>query len=151
MVAVNNLEGQVFGSLTVVARSPSDTQGRACWLCRCVCMDLVVRRGKDLLLGKSTRCKSRCLQKEDFSGLRIGNIEIVKPTNVNDFGNRMYEVVCLNVLKDKTICNKRWEISSTQLKKEIKNPMERKVPKCCQKCARVLCGQFKKNNNRITK
>lgn len=61
-----DLTGQVFGRLTVIARSEDVFQGngkrKVCWLCRCQCGKEHVTRGEYLRSGGTTSCG--CFHKE---------------------------------------------------------------------------------------
>jgi hypothetical protein len=53
-----NLEGRVFGHLTVLEHVPDrkDLVGKRFWKCRCVCGRTVVVRADNLKCGHSTQC-----------------------------------------------------------------------------------------------
>lgn len=78
-----DLTGKTFGYLTVIERAenhvqPSD-QSIPQWLCRCVCGNLKVVRGKDLRHGrvKSCGCKQREMLREqrflDLTGIKMAD------------------------------------------------------------------------------
>jgi hypothetical protein len=61
MVALNDLTGQRFGRLTVLARAPSFSEGasarlRTAWHARCACGQETTVRGKDLTSGAIRSC-----------------------------------------------------------------------------------------------
>lgn len=53
--------GQVFGRLTVVERAPNDGRGRAHWVCRCECGQVLVAAATNLHGGRTTRCATPCV------------------------------------------------------------------------------------------
>jgi hypothetical protein len=57
-----DLSGKTFGRLIVISRSGSSKDGRAVWLCRCVCGSEKIIIGKELRLGRTRSCG--CLIKE---------------------------------------------------------------------------------------
>jgi len=46
----------VYGRLSVIARSKSTANGRAMWKCRCVCGRIVTVSGDDLRRGHTVSC-----------------------------------------------------------------------------------------------
>ena len=56
MVKVRNLQGQVFGRLTVVQRQGSTPAGKATWLCKCQCGNTRVVATGTLVSGHTTSC-----------------------------------------------------------------------------------------------
>lgn len=73
--AVRDLVGQVFGDLTVVERTES-VNGRAGWLCKCVCGADKVTVTEQLVSGKTKSCGCRRKKpkpiKHDLTDLRFG-------------------------------------------------------------------------------
>lgn len=60
MSKVNNLTNRRFGLLTVIERAGSNARGRATWLCRCDCGELIVVSGNDLIQRqRSCGCQRR--------------------------------------------------------------------------------------------
>ena len=64
MSALKNIQGQVFGRLTVISRLANDKKSRARWRRLCACKDkrLISVAGKDLRSGHVKSCG--CLQQE---------------------------------------------------------------------------------------
>jgi hypothetical protein len=60
------ISGHVFGRLTVVANSGTNTNGDVMWECRCVCGRLSIVRGTRLRNGETKSCG--CLAREAFIG-----------------------------------------------------------------------------------
>lgn len=56
MVARNELEGSVFGMLTVTAEAGRDKKANILWSCRCICGGIAVARAYDLKAGKIISC-----------------------------------------------------------------------------------------------
>lgn len=56
MSKVKDLTGKKFGRLTVIERAGSNKDGRATWLCQCVCGNTSVKIGKLLLNGHCQSC-----------------------------------------------------------------------------------------------
>lgn len=61
MAKVNELSGEVFGSLTVEHRNKSNKRGRAIWHVKCKCGNELDVLGNSLLTGNTTSCG--CVQK----------------------------------------------------------------------------------------
>lgn len=62
MTARAKLEGRQFGRLTVIERVPSDSRGRARWLCLCACGGEKVSTSGSLIAGYALSCG--CLNRE---------------------------------------------------------------------------------------
>ena len=56
MAAPQELIGQVFGRLTVLAREPNDRFGKTRWRCQCTCGKETVTRANTLLKGETRSC-----------------------------------------------------------------------------------------------
>lgn len=67
MAKLNDLIGRQFQDLKVLSRAASTPDGRAQWLCQCVCGKQPVVRGKQLLQGRSKACG--CLRAKKFIAL----------------------------------------------------------------------------------
>ncbi len=147
-----------FGSLTVIQAAGRNKDGRALWLCRCVCGEERIASGKDL--GKKvTRCLKKCILTENLTGLRIGNLQILHQEGSDKHGFRRFRCRCLTPLED--IANDRDEypssvtgycgneilINAVGLKQHLKHPDRRKIPKTCERCSRILAGKLKRANN----
>ena len=84
MAKTVNEIGNVYGYLTVLERDGSNSQGRAMWLCKCKCGNLVRVNGASLRNGKTKSCG--CYQKEQTSkastknllGQTIGNFTVLE-------------------------------------------------------------------------
>ena len=60
MNQIKNLDGQRFGSLTVIKHHPRKMAGaNAHWLCQCDCGNLLIVRGDNFTSGHSKKC-SHC-------------------------------------------------------------------------------------------
>src|SRR5579883_1320825 len=95
MVAKKDLNGMKFGTLQVIQPAGSNKDGRALWLVRCVCGEERIALGKDL--GKKvTRCRSKCVLKEDLSGQIFGNLKVVKRIGSDKHGFDRFLCVCIN-------------------------------------------------------
>lgn len=53
---VNDLTGQKFGALTIVAKGVTAPGGKAQWICQCDCGESVVARGDNLRNGRTRSC-----------------------------------------------------------------------------------------------
>lgn len=53
------LTGQVHGKLTVIKREENDRHGKTMWLCRCVCGNKEIIRGRSLISGNTKSCGCR--------------------------------------------------------------------------------------------
>lgn len=51
-----DLTGRTFGRLTVVGRASNDGRGKARWMCRCTCSELVIVKGDNLRNGHTQSC-----------------------------------------------------------------------------------------------
>jgi hypothetical protein len=63
MSAVKPMVGKTFSRLTVVARTTTSTDGKAFWLCRCVCGRETCVEGKKLRAGHTRSCG--CFAREE--------------------------------------------------------------------------------------
>lgn len=159
MVAKKNLIGMKFGSLTVIREAGSNKDGRALWLCRCVCGEERMVLGKDL--GKKvTRCLKKCILTEDLTGQRIGNLLVLGQEGSDKHGFRRFRCRCLtslaaiandreenNHLTQSGYCGNEILINAVGLKQSLKFPERRKIPKCCERCSRILAGKLRRENN----
>jgi hypothetical protein len=159
MVAKKQLIGMKFGSLTVIRSAGSNKNGRALWLCRCDCGEERIATGKDL--GKKvTRCPKKCMLTENLAGQQIGNLLILKQEDSDKHGFRQFRCRCITPLA--TIANDREELKTTNpsgccgneilinaagLKQNLKHLDQRKVPKCCKRCSRILAGKLRREQN----
>lgn len=75
---LNDLTGRTFGRLVVLTRASNDPQGKAQWLCRCVCGKTKVVRASNLKKGNTTSCG--CFRREcrldDLVGRRFGRLVV---------------------------------------------------------------------------
>ena len=62
MATLKNEIGNVYGYLTVIARTQNDNNGRARWLCQCKCGNQIKVLGKSLRNGNTKSCG--CYQRE---------------------------------------------------------------------------------------
>ncbi|NGX26787.1 MAG: hypothetical protein K940chlam6_00712 [Chlamydiae bacterium] len=159
MVAKKNLLGMKFGSLTVIQEAESNKDGRARWVCQCQCGEKRIATGKDL--GKKvTRCPKKCILTNDFSGQRIGNMLVLKQEGSDKHGFRRYRCRCVTPLRDlqdnrlptekiskSGYCNTEILINAVGLKQSLKAQNQRKVPKSCLKCSRILWGKIWRESN----
>jgi len=56
------MQGKVFGRLTVVGRGGVNGKGQRQWVCHCVCGEVTVKDGCDLRAGKIKSCG--CLSRD---------------------------------------------------------------------------------------
>lgn len=63
--------GNKYGRLTVLSFTKTDSNGVACWLCRCDCGNETTVRGTNLRQKNTVSCG--CYQREHKWGLRDGN------------------------------------------------------------------------------
>jgi hypothetical protein len=159
MVAKKNRTGMTFGSLTVIKEAGSNKEGRALWLCRCSCGETRIALGKDLGV-KTTRCPKKCVLTEDLSGKQFGNLVVLKQEGSDKHGFRRFRCKCVTPLKDlqddrlesqainpEGFCGNEILINAVGLKQNFKNSDNRKIPKSCFKCSRILWGNFKRRSN----
>ena len=71
----NDLLGQRFGRLTVIAEAPSSETGQARWVCRCDCGRECTVLGKSMKNGHTASCG--CLREKDLTGQRIGRLTVI--------------------------------------------------------------------------
>lgn len=73
----NDITGQKFNKLTAVKRAGKDKTGRALWLCRCDCGNLITATITDLRAGRKKSCG--CLRKERYNivGQRFGKLTVI--------------------------------------------------------------------------
>lgn len=95
---VNDLTGQVFGHLTVLAREASDNQGNAIWSCLCECGSKVLVRG-GFLRKRQRYCSSRCQllvkkYRRDLSGQRFGRLTALALARVSHSGKSVWQFRC---------------------------------------------------------
>lgn len=83
MSKVTDLTGLTFGRLTVIHRAGSNKDGRALWLCRCVCGKTDIKNGKLLLNGHCRSCG--CGEYEN----RVNNV-----TSHRLSDTRLYNIWC---------------------------------------------------------
>ena len=62
--------GSLFGRLVVVARAPTEADGKARWFVRCECNAEKITRAAQLRNGRSQSCN--CLKAEQIGNLRRG-------------------------------------------------------------------------------
>ena len=73
----NDITGQKFNKLTAIKRAGKDKTGRALWLCKCDCGNMITVRLTDLRTGRRKSCG--CLQKERYNiiGQRFGRLTVI--------------------------------------------------------------------------
>lgn len=158
MVAKKNLIGATFGSLTVVASAGSNKDGRALWLCHCICGEKRIASGKDL--GKKiTRCRKKCVLTDDLRGLKVGYLLILNQEGSDRHGFRQFRCLCSTPLEaiandrenngpiPSEICGNKILVNAVALRQHLKNPQQNKIPKCCERCSRILGGKLRRLNN----
>ena len=64
-----DMTGQKFNRLTVLSREPNDKHGKAMWLCRCDCGNLLVVCGCNIRNNHTQSCG--CLQRERTSEVAV--------------------------------------------------------------------------------
>lgn len=88
-----DLTGQTFGYLTVLGHTKAQ-DGRACWLCRCVCGKEKQVTSHELKSGKVKSCGCRQYEKghhrRDLTGQRFGRLEALYPTGQRDSKGSVY-------------------------------------------------------------
>jgi hypothetical protein len=75
--AAVNMTGQRFGRLVVLRRAGSDGNGRARWLCRCICGGEIVTLRQTLRAGDAKSCG--CLRRENARAVGSGTVEPEPP------------------------------------------------------------------------
>ena len=79
-----NETGNIYGYLTVLERGPNDKNGKAQWMCKCKCGNIICISGVALRSGHTKSCG--CYQKEqtskvsikDITGQIIGNFTVLR-------------------------------------------------------------------------
>ena len=71
----NDLIGQRFGKLTVIAPAESTERGQARWVCRCDCGNECTALGMNLTRGHSASCG--CSRENDLTGQKIGRLTVI--------------------------------------------------------------------------
>lgn len=74
----NDITGQKFNKLTAIERAGKDKTGRALWLCKCDCGNMITVNTTDLRAGRRKSCG--CLQKERYNiiGHRFGKLTVIR-------------------------------------------------------------------------
>jgi hypothetical protein len=75
--AINDLEGKIFGKLTVIKESKNE-KGKKVWLCKCECGNTHTASGSDLTSGHTRSCG--CLRKESKVGYQIFDEYVIGTT-----------------------------------------------------------------------
>lgn len=72
-----DITGEKFGRLTAIKTDGKDKNGRALWLCKCDCGNMITVRLTDLRTGRRKSCG--CLKKERYNiiGQRFGNLTVI--------------------------------------------------------------------------
>lgn len=72
-----DITGQKFNKLTAVERMGTDENGRALWLCKCDCGNMIAVNITDLRTGRRKSCG--CLKKERYNiiGRRFGKLTVI--------------------------------------------------------------------------
>lgn len=73
----NDISGQKFNKLTAIERMGTDKNGRALWLCKCDCGNMIAVNITDLRTGRRKSCG--CLKKERYNiiGQRFGKLTVI--------------------------------------------------------------------------
>ena len=93
-----DIKGQQFGYLTVLRESKERKDGEIAWVCKCVCGNEIVVRGKCLRQRKTQSCgckKSQLLRDSkyiDLTGHRFGRLVVTGFSNKTE--NRIYYWKC---------------------------------------------------------
>lgn len=108
MGSVNDLVRNQFGDLTVLSRDGSTKNGRATWLCQCVCGKTKIVSGNSLLsnLVKSCGCARNRAQRKNLIGVKFGRLLVIKFVS---FGRHRANWDCL------CDCGNKYVVSSTDL------------------------------------
>lgn len=74
----NDIIGQKFNKLTAIKRVGTDENGRALWLCKCDCGNMITVNITDLRTGRRKSCG--CLKKERYNiiGQRYGKLTVIR-------------------------------------------------------------------------
>ena len=74
----NDITGQKFNKLTAIERAGKDKTGRALWLCKCDCGNMISVNITDLRTGRRKSCG--CLKKERYNiiGHRFGKLTVIR-------------------------------------------------------------------------
>lgn len=103
MRAAEEMVGQRFGRLTVVAMSAERNHGRILWECRCDCGNTVV--AEKYCLENGTKKSCGCLLKDhmkvqgrksalDLTGQRFGRLTVMQPTEERKRQSVVWECKC---------------------------------------------------------
>ena len=101
--AMQEMVGQRFGRLTVIAMSQKRQNGRILWECRCDCGNTVLAPKSSLKNGTTQSCG--CLHKEimkaqgresvlDLTGQRFGRLSVLRPTEERVRKSVVWECRC---------------------------------------------------------
>lgn len=107
-----DLTGQTFGKLTVLRKDSSAEKGKARWICKCECGNVVSILSDSLRSGKTTSCG--CAQftlKHDLTGQTFGYLIVLgRTTNKRIKGNEIrWKCLCQN-------CGRTVEVGSYWLR-----------------------------------
>ena len=74
----NDITGRKFNKLTAISRAGTDKNGRALWLCKCDCGNMITVNITDLRTGRRKSCG--CLKKERYNiiGQRYGKLTVIR-------------------------------------------------------------------------
>lgn len=96
-MALKNEIGNKYGILTVIARGPNTSQGRAQWICECECGKQTVVLGKNLRSGNTKSCgclKSRQpAARKDLTGQRFGRLTVLGEPRTGERGT-VWKCLC---------------------------------------------------------
>lgn len=103
MAAMQEMVGQRFGRLTVVAMGAQRPKGRILWECRCDCGNTILASKSALKNGTTKSCG--CLHKEimkaqghksvlDLTGQRFGRLTVIRPTEERIRKSVVWECRC---------------------------------------------------------
>lgn len=99
---VKDLTGKKFGELTAIGYTGENIRGRgAIWWCLCSCGNLCKKSANALTQGKATSCghdkrpgPKRGTHINDISGMRFGELTVIKATDKRENGSVVWECKC---------------------------------------------------------
>lgn len=85
-----DLTGKRFGKLFVLAKAPTEKDGRTRWICQCDCSNAYVATSQALRKGFAKSCG--CGRKKDITGMRFGHLTAIERSEQyivrNKYGKR---------------------------------------------------------------
>lgn len=93
-----NLIGQTFGELTVIDRAPNSSDGKAVWVCRCSCGNIVNKKGTKLKNTPNITCRGTNHGHiyEDLTGNEYGYLKVIEYAYSTSDRKSMWRCKCNN-------------------------------------------------------